>query len=40
MSGSEMLREVDDHSVEFEKDDLIDGKKRKHRSKVDDTHFN
>ena len=29
MSGSEILRELDGLSVEFGKDDLIDGKKRK-----------
>ena len=40
MSGSEVLRELDGLSVEFEKDDPIGGKKRKHRSTVDDTHFN
>ena len=40
MSGSEMLRELDGLSVEFDKGYPIDGKKRKHRSKTDDTHFN
>ena len=40
MSRSEVLRELDGLSVEFRKDDPIGGKKRKHRSKTDDTHFN
>ena len=39
MSGGEVLRELDGLSVEFRKDDLIGGKKRKHRSKKDDTYF-
>ena len=40
MSGYEVLRELDDFSIEFEKVNPIDSKKRKHRSKIDDTHFN
>ena len=40
MSGSEVLRKLDGLSIEFEKDDPIDDKKRKHRSKKDDTYFN
>ena len=40
MTESEVLRELDGLSVKFEKGDPIDGTKRKHRSKVDDTHFN
>ena len=40
ISESEMLRELDGLSIKFEKGDPIDGKKRKHRSKVDDTYFN
>ena len=40
MSGSEVLRELDGLSIEFEKSDPISDKKRKHRSKTDDTHFN
>ena len=40
MSENEVLRELDGLNVKFEKDNLIDGKKRKHRSKTDDTYFN
>ena len=40
MSGSEVLQELDGLSVEFGKGDPIGGKKRKRRSKEDDTHFN
>ena len=36
ISGSELLRELDGLIVEFRKDDLIDGKKKKHRLKIDD----
>ena len=40
MSGSEVLRELDSLNVEFEKDNSIGGKKKKHRSKTYDIHFN
>ena len=40
MFESEVLRELDSLSIEFEKDDSIGGKKKKYRSKADDTHFN
>ena len=40
MSESDVLRELDGLSTEFRKDDPIDGKKRKRRSKKDDTYFN
>ena len=40
MSESDVLRELDGLSVEFRKDDPISGKKRKRRSKIDDTYFN
>lgn len=35
-----MLAELADLNVQFRKDDLIGAKRKKRRSKVDDTYFN